>query len=73
MKTQYGQGRKDVIDEMLNFCEKKISNLHPKGENGYKNATRTGLYRAFNEVRQELNVKMNNVIKKDNEKSTSKV
>jgi len=62
---EYGKGRQSVISEMINWCEKEITNIkeHSIGEDTHIAASMSGQMKAYVKVKQKLMVK-NNRLKK---------
>ena len=60
MKTEYGRGRRDVIYEMINYCNKKVSAIrkHPYSDRKEVTSHREGLIKAYNEVVTRLEIKL---------------
>ena len=66
MKTEYGNGRLDVLIEMNGYCYKKINEIkdHPESDRVEVNEKRRGLLAAYNDVIRRLDVKTQRMLKK---------
>jgi hypothetical protein len=58
--TSYGTGRRVMAEEMIAYCEKKITeiNAHPKSPHIAIHNKRVGLITAYGNIIDRLNIKL---------------
>ena len=68
MKTEYGKGREDVINEMIHYCNTRITTIksHTRSDVPEIANKRSGLINAYKDVIARLNIKMERMNKKIN-------
>lgn len=63
MLDEYGKGRKNVIEEMIRYCDKKINEIkeHGRVNNTHINASMSGQVRAYSIIKNVLKNKLANL------------
>jgi hypothetical protein len=64
MKTYYAEGKKDVINEMVHYCQKKINEIkeHPPTDREEVRQKRNGVLSAYTDVIKRLDVKLKRIL-----------